>query len=117
MNDANTRSEEIYGCEQTFERMFLGALFGNSAPHFIAGWKSDFKDQVGFCCRKFVCSSSSDSSQIFIKLHTHVQDENTRAMVFYLQHATDARLSFPAVANGGDRGGGAASPVLRRRVK
>lgn len=39
-------SEEIYSCEHTFERIFLGACFGSNAPHFIAGWKSDFKDQV-----------------------------------------------------------------------
>lgn len=36
----------IYDCEKTFERIFLGALFGPHAPHFIAGWRSDFKDQV-----------------------------------------------------------------------
>jgi hypothetical protein len=38
--------EEIYSCEKTFERLFLGALFGTHAPYFIAGWRSDFKDQV-----------------------------------------------------------------------
>lgn len=37
---------EIYGCEETFERLFLGAIFGTNAPHFIAGWRADFKDQV-----------------------------------------------------------------------
>lgn len=36
----------IYECEKTFERIFLGALFGPHAPHFIAGWRSDFQDQV-----------------------------------------------------------------------
>lgn len=38
--------EEIFSCEATFERLFLGAIFGTSAPYFIAGWKSDFRDQV-----------------------------------------------------------------------
>lgn len=36
----------IYECEKTYERIFLGALFGPHAPHFIAGWRSDFQDQV-----------------------------------------------------------------------
>ncbi|XP_029710581.1 uncharacterized protein LOC109427438 [Aedes albopictus] len=60
--------EEIYACENTFERLFLGALFGSNAPHFIAGWKSDFKDQ----------------------------DENLRAMVFFLHHAGKTRLKLPS---------------------
>lgn len=38
--------DEIYECEKTFERLFLGAIFGSNAPFFIAGWRSDFKDQV-----------------------------------------------------------------------
>lgn len=42
----NFVSAEIYECEKTFERLFLGAIFGSSAPYFIAGWRSDFKDQV-----------------------------------------------------------------------
>ncbi|XP_063704655.1 uncharacterized protein LOC134834058 [Culicoides brevitarsis] len=58
---------EIYSCEKTFERLFLGAIFGTNAPYFIAGWRSDFKDQ----------------------------DENTRAIVFFLQHAANAGLEFP----------------------
>lgn len=37
---------EIFFCEGTFERLFLGAIFGTNAPHFIAGWRADFKDQV-----------------------------------------------------------------------
>lgn len=45
-------TEEIYSCEKTFERLFLGALFGTTAPHFIAGWKSDFKDQVIYFNKK-----------------------------------------------------------------
>ncbi|EDS45085.1 conserved hypothetical protein [Culex quinquefasciatus] len=62
-----TLLEEIYQCENTFERIFLGALFGANAPHFIAGWKSDFKDQ----------------------------DENLRALVFFLHHAGNSKLCFP----------------------
>ncbi|XP_065365030.1 uncharacterized protein stops [Calliphora vicina] len=59
--------EEIYSCEKTFERIFLGALFGTHAPHFIAGWRSDFRDQ----------------------------DENTRAMVYFLHHATSLDMTLP----------------------
>ncbi|XP_011295953.1 uncharacterized protein LOC101890633 isoform X1 [Musca domestica] len=59
--------EEIYACEKTFERIFLGALFGPNAPHFIAGWRSDFRDQ----------------------------DENTRAMVYFLHHATSLDMTLP----------------------
>lgn len=38
--------DEIFQCEQSFERIFLGAIFGSNAPYFIAGWRSDFLDQV-----------------------------------------------------------------------
>uniref|UniRef100_A0A182JGV5 Uncharacterized protein n=1 Tax=Anopheles atroparvus TaxID=41427 RepID=A0A182JGV5_ANOAO len=58
---------EMFSCERTFERLFLGALFGCNAPHFIAGWKSDFNDQ----------------------------DENLRAVVFFLHHAAKTRATFP----------------------
>ncbi|XP_017034172.1 uncharacterized protein stops isoform X1 [Drosophila kikkawai] len=59
--------EAIYECEKTFERIFLGALFGPHAPHFIAGWRSDFQDQ----------------------------HENVRAMVYFLKHATREKLTLP----------------------
>lgn len=62
--------EEIYSCEKTFERLFLGALFGPNAPHFIAGWRSDFRDQ----------------------------DENTRAMVYFLDHATNLGFKLPVLS-------------------
>ncbi|XP_031631676.1 uncharacterized protein LOC116345971 isoform X2 [Contarinia nasturtii] len=62
---------EIFQCEQNFERLFLGAIFGSNAPYFIAGWRSDFLDQ----------------------------DENIRALVFYLEHAKNARLEFPVYLN------------------
>ncbi|XP_037943829.1 uncharacterized protein LOC119676649 [Teleopsis dalmanni] len=60
-------AKEIYSCEKTFERIFLGALFGPNAPHFIAGWRSDFRDQ----------------------------DENIRAMVYFLHHATNLCMKLP----------------------
>lgn len=37
---------EIFECERNFERILLGAIFGSNAPFFIAGWRSDFIDQV-----------------------------------------------------------------------
>ncbi|XP_044748518.1 uncharacterized protein LOC123309452 isoform X2 [Coccinella septempunctata] len=61
-----TLLEQIYTCEKTFERLFLGAIFGVRAPYFIAGWKSDFLDP----------------------------EENLRAVVFYLDHACTASLDF-----------------------
>ncbi|KAL4703217.1 hypothetical protein ACJJTC_007041 [Scirpophaga incertulas] len=58
--------DELYACEKTFERIFLGAIFGTSAPHFLAGWKSDFMDK----------------------------EENIHALVFFLDHATNANLEY-----------------------
>ncbi|XP_072945516.1 uncharacterized protein stops [Epargyreus clarus] len=58
--------DELYACEKTFERIFLGAIFGTSAPHFLAGWKSDFLDK----------------------------EENVHALVFFLDHATNANLEY-----------------------
>ncbi|CAG4937873.1 unnamed protein product [Parnassius apollo] len=58
--------DELYACEGTFERIFLGAIFGTSAPYFLAGWKSDFMDR----------------------------EENVHALVFFLDHATNANLEF-----------------------
>ncbi|XP_013141498.1 PREDICTED: uncharacterized protein LOC106105622 [Papilio polytes] len=58
--------DELYACEGTFERIFLGAIFGTSAPYFLAGWKSDFMDR----------------------------EENVSALVFFLDHATNANLEF-----------------------
>lgn len=68
--------EEIHSCEGTFERIFLGAIFGTNAPHFIAGWKADFKDQ----------------------------EENCLALVFFLQHATRFRVTFPRILREGFSG-------------
>ncbi|XP_022823812.1 uncharacterized protein LOC111354531 [Spodoptera litura] len=58
--------DELYACERTFERIFLGAIFGTSAPYFLAGWKSDFMDK----------------------------EENVHALVFFLDHATNANLEY-----------------------
>ncbi|XP_053616529.1 uncharacterized protein stops [Plodia interpunctella] len=58
--------DELYTCEKTFERIFLGAIFGTSAPHFLAGWKSDFMDR----------------------------EENVHALVYFLDHATNANLEY-----------------------
>lgn len=44
----------------------LGAIFGTSAPFFLAGWKSDFMDK----------------------------EENVHALVFFLDHATNANLEY-----------------------
>ncbi|KAF9422131.1 hypothetical protein HW555_002152, partial [Spodoptera exigua] len=43
-----------------------GAIFGTSAPYFLAGWKSDFMDK----------------------------EENVHALVFFLDHATNANLEY-----------------------
>ncbi|RZB39158.1 SOCS box domain containing protein [Asbolus verrucosus] len=56
--------EHIYSCEGTFERIFIGAIFGNTAPYYIAGWKSDFESQ----------------------------EENLRAVVYFIDHATNGGL-------------------------
>ncbi|KAH1027184.1 uncharacterized protein LOC109535533 isoform X1 [Dendroctonus ponderosae] len=61
----------IYSCEQTFERIFIGAIFGTKAPHFIAGWKSDFDDQ----------------------------EENVRGVVYFLDKANKGKLMLPVFRN------------------
>lgn len=48
---------EIYSCEKTFERLFLGSIFGSHAPYFIAGWRSDFRDQVSGTIKYFLRQS------------------------------------------------------------
>lgn len=58
--------EAIYKCENTFERIFIGAIFGNKAPHYIAGWKSDFNSQ----------------------------EENIKAVVFFINHAVKGKLKI-----------------------
>jgi ankyrin repeat/SOCS box protein 17 len=63
--------ENIYACESTFERIFIGAIFGNRAPYYIAGWKSDFDSQ----------------------------EENVRAVVYFIDHATTGGLEFACGRN------------------
>lgn len=62
----STLLQDIYNCEKTFERILIGAIFGTRAPHFIAGWKSDFNDQ----------------------------EENLRAMVYFLDQARASHLEL-----------------------
>lgn len=61
-----TLLDDIFTCEKTFERLMMGAIFGTRAPHFIAGWKSDFDNQ----------------------------EENLRAVVYYLDHAANSNLEY-----------------------
>lgn len=35
--------DAIYKCENTFERLILGALFGRKASQFLFGWKNDYE--------------------------------------------------------------------------
>ena len=77
LKDAETVAnllKHVYLCEKTFERILIGAIFGIGAPHFVAGWKSDFRDQ----------------------------EENVNAMIYFLQLATEAKLEF-SVADERDR--------------
>ncbi|KAJ8944035.1 hypothetical protein NQ314_009567 [Rhamnusium bicolor] len=63
----STLLEGIYACEKTFERILIGAIFGNKAPHYIAGWKCDFD----------------------------TQEENLRALIYFIDKANDAGLELP----------------------
>ncbi|CAG9857972.1 unnamed protein product [Phyllotreta striolata] len=56
--------EEIFRCENTFERILIGAIFGGKAPHYVAGWKSDFASE----------------------------EENLRAVVYFLDKANKGKL-------------------------
>ncbi|KAG8236599.1 hypothetical protein J437_LFUL016951 [Ladona fulva] len=58
--------DSIFICEGTFERLFIGAIFGTRVTHLICGWKTDFADG----------------------------DESLRAMAYFMSHATKARLSY-----------------------
>lgn len=62
----STLLKDIYCCESTFERILIGAIFGTRAPHYIAGWKSDFNDQ----------------------------EENLRAMVYFMEQARASKLQL-----------------------
>lgn len=56
----------MYHCEQTFERLFVGAIFGIRVTRLISGWKSDFDS----------CA------------------ENLVAIEYFLKHATKAKLEY-----------------------
>ena len=57
---------DIYLCEKTFERLFVGAIFGTRVTHLISGWKSDFQNR----------------------------EENLKAVLYFLEHATKLKLTF-----------------------
>ncbi|XP_014204891.1 uncharacterized protein LOC106636866 [Copidosoma floridanum] len=67
---------DMFFCEKSFERMFVGAIFGIRVTHFLAGWRSDFDDR----------------------------EENLHALVYFLDHAIDARLEYDC-----------ATPAVKRR--
>lgn len=58
--------KDIYKCEKTFERLFVGAIFGTRVTHLISGWKSDFQNR----------------------------EENHQALKYFIDHATKANLTF-----------------------
>lgn len=57
---------DIFYCEKTFERLFVGAIFGIRVTHFLSGWKSDFDNR----------------------------EENKNALIYYLDHAVKAKLVY-----------------------
>ncbi|XP_011499389.1 PREDICTED: uncharacterized protein LOC105363408 [Ceratosolen solmsi marchali] len=57
---------DIFYCEKSFERIFIGAILGTRVTHFLSGWKSDFENK----------------------------EENIKALVYFLDHAIQARLEF-----------------------
>ncbi|XP_014488188.1 PREDICTED: uncharacterized protein LOC106751691 [Dinoponera quadriceps] len=71
---------DIFYCEKTFERLLVGAIFGTRVTHFLSGWKCDFDDR----------------------------EENVRALVYFLNHATSGRLEY--------RCGDSSSPIKRRLI-
>jgi ankyrin repeat/SOCS box protein 17 len=61
---------DIFYCEKSFERIIIGAIFGTRVTHFLSGWKSDFENK----------------------------EENIKALVYFLDHAVQARLEFYCLA-------------------
>jgi ankyrin repeat/SOCS box protein 17 len=57
---------DIYNCEQTFERLFIGTILGTRVSNLISGWKSDFENA----------------------------EENLAAVEYLLIHATEAKLEY-----------------------
>lgn len=75
LNDNSTVIQllnNIYQCEHTFERLFVGVVFGIRATHVISGWKSDFENY----------------------------EENLAAFEYFLKHATKAKLEYDNINNG-----------------
>jgi len=70
--------DDIFYCEKTFERLLVGAIFGTRVTHFLSGWKCDFEDR----------------------------EENIRALVYFLDHATSGRLEYRCES----------SPIKRRFI-
>uniref|UniRef100_A0A1B6DQ58 SOCS box domain-containing protein n=1 Tax=Clastoptera arizonana TaxID=38151 RepID=A0A1B6DQ58_9HEMI len=58
--------DDIFKCENTFERLFVGAIFGTRVTHLISGWKSDFQNR----------------------------EENYQALRYFIEHATKADLWY-----------------------
>lgn len=58
--------KDIYTCENTFERLFVGAILGTKVTHLISGWKSDFRSR----------------------------DECVNAVKYFLEHASTVGLQF-----------------------
>ncbi len=56
----------IYECENTFEKFFECAIFGTKVIQLISGWRSYYK----------------------------TQDENVKACLYFLEQATDGKLTF-----------------------
>lgn len=57
---------DIFYCEKTFERLFIGAIFGTRVTHFLSGWKSDFEDR----------------------------EECVRALIYFMNHAVTGQLMY-----------------------
>ncbi|XP_043497086.1 uncharacterized protein LOC122520844 [Polistes fuscatus] len=57
---------DIFYCEKTFERIFVGAIFGIRVTHFLSGWKSDFEDR----------------------------EENINALIYFMDHAVKGKLEY-----------------------
>ncbi|VVD02332.1 unnamed protein product [Leptidea sinapis] len=66
LNERYKRRELVEYFNSVITGCAKGAIFGTSAPFFLAGWKSDFMDK----------------------------EENVHALVFFLDHATNANLEW-----------------------
>ncbi|XP_034253084.1 uncharacterized protein LOC117652349 [Thrips palmi] len=59
---------DLHACEDTFERLTVGAIVGTRVSHLLSGWKSEFADR----------------------------EENLQALEYFLRHADGQRLVFQA---------------------